>query len=513
MSKQAAEGSVTTEIRRAAGGSVTTEIRRVGARLPVAPGLVLLLVCLGQFMVLLDISVVNVALPSIRRDLGFSTSGLQWVVNAYTLAFSGFLLFGGRAADIFGRRRLLLLGLALFCVASLADGLATTQAELIAARALQGLGGAVLTPATLTILIVTYPEGRSRARALGVWSAVAAAGGASGALLGGVITQMLDWRWIFFVNVPIGVAVLIGAALVVGETFGDRSSRRHLDLGGAVSVTGALVAITWGIARSQDVGWGAAEVLVAFGAGVVLLAVFLVLETRAAAPMVPLRLFASRSISGANLVALGVGASIFSVWYFQTLYLQGVRGLSPLEAGLTFLPQTLAIIAGSQVSSRLIPRIGTRPFLVGGPMVIALGLLWLAQMRVGAAIPTSILLPGVLLTLGAGLVFPAMTVAATTGVARADSGLASGVVNTSRQIGGSLGLAALVTVAADHTVALASTGHSASAALTGGYGLAIAAGAGIAVAAGLFGLVVPGRGRRSEPARQAATREPEEAAA
>jgi EmrB/QacA subfamily drug resistance transporter len=477
-----------------AGGSVATLQRAARRpRLAVAPGVVLLLVCLGQFMVLLDISVVNVALPSMRADLGFSTTGLEWVVNAYTLAFSGFLLLGGRAADIFGRRRLLLIGLGLFCIASLADGLATSQGTLLAARALQGLGGAVLTPATLTILLVTYPEGRGRARALGIWSAVAAAGGASGALLGGVITQLLTWRWIFFVNVPIGVLVLIGAALVVGETFGDATARRHLDLGGAVSVTAGLVGITWGIARSQDLGWAAPEVLGAFVAGLVLLGLFVAVEARAAAPLVPLRLFLSRSITGANLVSMGVGGAIFAVWYFQTLYLQQVRGLTPLEAGLTFVPQTVAIMAGSQLSSRLFSRVGTRPFLVAGPLLIALGLLWMAQLRLGSGVAGSLIAPGVLLTFGGGLVFPAITVAATTGVSRADSGLASGLVNTTRQVGGSLGLAVLVTLAADRTAALAAAGHSAPAALTGGFALGFGVGAVIAAAAGLAGLIVPGR--------------------
>ncbi len=486
--------------RKRGEGDVIAAMGR-GPRVRAAPGMVLLLVCLGQFLVLLDVSVVNVALPSIRADLGFTPSGLEWVVNAYTLAFSGFLLFGGRAADIFGRRRLLLLGLGLFLLASLADGLASTQWELVAARALQGLGGAVLTPATLTILLVTYPEGRSRARALGVWSAVAAAGGASGALLGGVITQLLTWRWIFFINVPIAAVVLVLSALTVVETYGARRSRRQLDLGGALSVTAGLVAITWGIARSQDAGWGSAEVLTAFGAGLALLALFVLLEARVAHPLVPLRLFASRSITGANLVSLGVGAAVFSVWYFQTLYLQTVRGLTPLEAGLTFLPQTLAIMAGAQISARLIPRIGPRPLLVGGPLVIGAGLLWLAQIRVGAGIPASVIVPGALLTLGAGLAFPAITVAATQGVSRAEAGLASGVVNTSRQVGGSLGLAALVTLASGHVATLEAAGHGAPLALTGGFGFGFAVGAAVAVVTGLLALIVPSqrRSRRGWP--------------
>jgi EmrB/QacA subfamily drug resistance transporter len=498
-----------------AGGTVkATDLRRIGARFPAAPGLVLLLVCLGQFMVILDVSVVNVALPSIRNDLGFSTSGLQWVVNAYALTFAGFLLLGGRAADLFGRRRLLLIGLTLFSIASLLDGLATTQVELVVARALQGFGGAVLTPATLTILIATYPEGRARARALGVWSAVAAAGGASGALLGGLITQFLTWRWIFFINLPVGIAVLIAASLVVAEGAGNPAGRRHMDLGGAFTVTAGLVAVTWGIVRSQAVGWGSPEVLAAFGAGAILLAAFVLIEARfATRPLVPLRLFASRSITGANLVAFGVGASLFSVWYFQSLYLQSVRGMTPLAAGLTFLPQTLAIAVGSQVSSRLMPRFGARPFLVAGPLLIAAGLLWLAQISVGPAIWSSVLLPGALLTLGAGLAFPAVTVAATAGVARSESGLASGVVNTSRQVGGSLGLAGLATLAADHAAALTQVGHTVPVALTGGFGLGFAGGAVIAAVAAVSGMLVPGQSRRSTQEPRLVPAEAEEAAA
>jgi EmrB/QacA subfamily drug resistance transporter len=499
---------------KAAGGSATTELRRIGARFPAAPGLVLLLVCLGQFMVVLDVSVVNVALPSIRHDLGFSASGLQWVVNAYALAFAGFLLLAGRAADLFGRRRLLLAGLALFSLASLLDGLATSQGELVAARALQGFGGAVLTPATLTILIATYSEGKARARALGVWSAVAAAGGASGALLGGVITQFLSWRWIFFINLPIGIAVLIASSLFVAEGAGDREGRRHLDLAGAFTVTGGLVAVTWGIVRSQAAGWGSPEVLAAFAAGIGLLIAFAIIEGRwARAPLVPLRLFASRSITGANLVALGVGAALFSVWYFQSLYLQGVRGMTPLATGLTFLPQTFAIVVGAQFSSRLMPRFGARPFLVGGPVLISLGLLWMAQIAVEPAIWSSVLLPGALVTLGAGLAFPAITVAATAGVARSESGLASGVVSTSRQVGGSLGLAALATLAADHAAALTQAGHAVPVALTGGFGLGFAGGAVIAMAAALSGVLVPGRTRRAASQRRVTQPQVEEAAA
>jgi EmrB/QacA subfamily drug resistance transporter len=492
------------------GGERRTQTIR-GPRIAAAPGVILLLVCLGQFLVILDVSVVNVALPSIRHDLGFSADGLQWVVNAYALTFAGFLLLAGRAADLFGRRRLLLAGLALFSLASLIDGLATTQWELVGARALQGFGGAILTPATLTILIATYSEGRARARALGIWSAVAAAGGASGALLGGVITQFLSWRWIFFINLPVGVVVLAAASLVVAETFGDLRGR-HLDLWGAISVTGGLSALAWGIARSQSAGWGAPDVLGAFGAGLVLLALFVLIEARLArAPLVPLRLFRSRSVAGANLVSFGLGAALFAIWYFLSLYLQQVRGLTPLAAGLTFVPQTLAIAVGAQVSSRLIPKFGPRPFLVAGPLLATAGLLWLGQISVSPAVWSAVLIPGALLTFGAGLAFPAVTIAATAGVPRGEAGLASGVVNTSRQVGGSLGLAVLATLAADHSVSLAAAGSAAPVALTGGFSLGLLAAAGVAFATAVAGLVVPGVGRpagrpqrRIEEAQEAA---------
>lgn len=484
-----------------------------GPRLGAAPGFVLLLVCLGQFLVILDLSVVNVALPSIRTDLGFSADGLQWVVNAYALTFAGFLLLAGRAADLFGRRRLLLVGLGLFSLASLLDGLASTQWELVGARALQGFGGAILTPATLTILIATYSEGRARARALGIWSAVAAAGGASGALLGGVITQYLSWRWIFFINLPVGILVLAAAGLVISESFGDLRGRR-LDVGGALSVTAGLSALAWGIARSQTAGWGAPDVLGAFAAGLVLLALFVVIEARlASAPLVPLGLFRSRSVTGANVVSFGLGAALFAIWYFLSLYLQQVRGLSPLDTGLTFVPQTLAIAAGAQLSSRLIPRVGTRPFLVGGPLLGGLGLLWLAQLSVSPAIWSSVLVPGALLTFGAGLAFPAITIAATAGVPRGEAGLASGVVNTTRQVGGSLGLALLATLAADHSAALAAAGSAAPVALTGGFTLGLVAAAGVALATAAAGLVVPGAGRGASRLRERLVEDAGEAAA
>ena len=470
--------------------------RDAGPRVNAAPGLVLLLVCLGQFMVILDVSIVNVALPSIRTDLGFSTTSLQWVVNAYTLAFAGFLLLGGRAADLFGRRRLFLIGLAMFAVASLAGGLAQNQYELVVARALQGLGGAVLAPATLTIILTTYTEPAARARALGAWAAVAGAGGASGALLGGIITDLLSWRWILFVNVPIGVLVFVGARLVIAETRGN-VSHRHLDVLGSLTATAGLVALAWGFVRSEAIGWSAPEVVGSFIAGAVLLAVFTLIEGRAAAPLVPLRIFRSRTVTGANLVMFGLAAAIFPMWYFLTLYLQGVRGDSPLIAGLAFLPQTIAIVIAAQIASRLLPRIGARPLLVAGPLLSALGLVWLAQMSVDSPLAL-VLIPGSIVTFGMGFTFPSVTMAASAGVAPSEAGLVSGIVNTMRQVGASLGLAVLTTLAASNT---AGRHESAAAALTHGFGFALAISAGIATVSALVGFVVPARRRPQEPAR------------
>lgn len=466
---------------------------------------VLLLVCLGQFMVILDVSIVNVALPSIRSDLGFSTTSLQWVVNAYTLVFAGFLLLGGRAADLFGRRRLFLIGVTMFALASLAGGLAQNQYELVAARALQGLGGAVLAPATLTIILATYTEPAARAKALGAWAAVAGAGGASGALLGGIITDALSWRWIFFVNVPVGVLVFLGARLAINETRGTQA-HRHLDVLGSITATAGLVAITWGFVRSNTVGWSSFEVLGSFLVGAALLAWFVLIEAQAPAPLLPLRLFRSRAVTASNVVMIGITAAIFPMWYFLTLYFQNVRGDSPLVAGIAFLPLTFAVIVSAQLASRLIPRIGARPLLAGGPLLSAVGLVWLAQLSVDAAL-IWVLIPGAAVTFGLGLTFPAVTMAASAGVAPAEAGLVSGVVNTTRQVGASLGLAVLTTLAASHTAGLVGPGVSAGAALTKGFGFALAIAACIAAAAALVGLVVPSRTRPRVPARVVETSE------
>jgi EmrB/QacA subfamily drug resistance transporter len=474
--------------RDTAGGSRIASAQ--GSRAPA--WLVLTLVCLGQFMVVLDISVVNVALPSIQRDLHFSDTGLQWVVNAYTLAFAGFLLLGGRAGDLYGRRRMFIFGLALFSAASLAGGLAQDKTMLVAARAIQGLGGAVLAPATLTILTTSFAAGRDRARALGVWSAMAAAGGASGAILGGVLTDTLSWRWILFINVPIGVVALVAARAVLVESVAEGARSHRLDWAGSVTVTGGLVALVYGIVETESHGWTSVQTLGPVVLAAVLLAAFVVIETRVAeTPLMPFGLFRIRSVTGANVVILFIGAAMFSMWYFLSLYMQYVLGYSPLTAGLAFVPQTVLIVIGAQVAARLVPRIGPRPLLVVGGLVSAAGLAWLTQISPHGTYVGDLLFPGMLVTLGLGLSFMPVTMAATTGVEPRDAGLASGLVNTTRQIGGSVGLAALATLAVDRYIALSAAGEDKLVALTSGFARAFGVGSGICVAAALGAFLIP----------------------
>ncbi len=467
--------------------------------------LVLTLACVAQFMVVLDVSIVNVALPAIKADLGFSQSGLQWVLNAYTLAFAGFLLLGGRAADLYGRRRVFLLGLGVFTGASLLGGFAQDQAMLIGARAIQGLGGAILSPATLTVLTTTFSEPKARSRAMGMWSAVAGAGGAAGALLGGVLTQELSWRWILFINVPIGAAAMVAARAFLQETRGA-GERQPLDVRGAVLVTAGLTALVYGLVRSANVGWTSWQTALALTGAAGLVAWFLVHESRrAVSPLMPIAMFARRSIWSANLVMLLLAGAIFAMWFFVSLYLQDVLAYSPLRTGFAFLPQTLAIVFGAQLSSRLILRIGPRPLLVAGAASAAAGLFWLGQVGVHSAYWTDILPPSVLITLGLGLSFTPLAYASTAGVAPHEAGLASGLVNTSRQIGGAIGLAALATVAVNRMdSALRSAGPSLSRsravlteATTQGYTEAFLVSAFIALAAMVAAVLVPTVRRRS----------------
>lgn len=407
---------------------------------------VVLAACAGQFLVVLDVSVVNVALPSIRSDLGMSAAGLQWVLNAYTLTFAGFMLLGGRAGDLFGRKRMFLVGLGIFVASSLAGGLAQEGWQLVAARAVQGVGAAVLAPSTLTLLTTSFPDGPGRTRAIGTWTAVGAGGGAVGGLVGGVLTGALSWRWVLLINVPIGAVVLAAAALWLAESHGHVG--RKLDVPGALLVTAGLGALAYGIVETESAGWTAARALVPLAAGLVLLGGFVAVEARSRAPLVPLKLFRVRSVSSANVAVFVNGAAQFCMWYFVSLYMQNVLGYSPVEAGLAFIPQSLSIVFGSKAAPWLMLRIGTRNLAAIGTVIGGAGCLWQSFMHEGGGYADTVLGPGVLMALGAGLSATPLAAVATHGAAPGDAGLVSGLMNTSRTMGGALGLAMLSTIAA-----------------------------------------------------------------
>lgn len=465
-------------------------------------GIILLIACIAQFMVVLDVSIVNVALPSIRTALGFSDTSLQWVLNAYTLTFAGLLLLGGRAADIFGRRRVYMLGLGLFTLASLVGALSTSQDVLIAARALQGIGGAILSPATLTIITTTFTEPKERARALGLWSAVAGGGGAVGALAGGILTDALSWRWIFLINIPIGVVTLIITRFNLTE-LANRRDDKSLDLPGSVLVTLGVTSLVFGLVRGSAIGWGSSQAIGGFVAAVVLLAGFIFFEQKVAKrPIVPFSMFRRRSLTAANISMLFVGGAVFASWYFLSLYLQGVLGYSAIRAGLAFLPQTIAIIVGSQISSRLVHRIGVRPLIVGAPILSAIGLFMIRGVGPHSGYLLNIFPGSVLITLGVGLTFTPLAIAATSGVAPHEAGLASGLLNTSRQLGGAIGLAGLAAIAVAVTNQhLHTHSESVAHALSTGYGHAFAVSAVIALAASVAGLFIPVRKNTQETPR------------
>ena len=477
-------------------------VRSLGRRARSRPAaLILAVVCAAQFMVVLDVSIVNVALPDMRQDLHLSPSGLAWVLNAYTLTFAGFLLLGGRAADLWGRRRLFLIGVAVFALTSLLGGLAQSGTELIVARGLQGLGGAILSPATLTILTTAFTNPRARTRALGLWSAVAGAGGATGVLAGGVLTDLLSWRWILFINVPIGLVLLAVARFAVPESRGE-GVRPTLDWAGALTITGGLVALVYGVVSTDQHGWTSALVLTSLASGVALIAVFLLIETRHPHPLVPLRLFRSRALTGANLIMVLVGSAMFTLFFFLSQYLQDVKGYSPLQAGVAFLPMPLAIIAGTQLSARLLRRVSARALLVTGSLVAATGFAWLSRLGTDSSYVLHIGLPGAIITFGIGMGFVPVTLAATNGVDPRDAGLASGLINTTRQIGGSLGLAALLTVATSRMNAVVSQG--ADVAETAGFTRAFAVASALLVLAALIAFaVLPRTVRPKTPAARA----------
>jgi EmrB/QacA subfamily drug resistance transporter len=452
-------------------------------------GLALLL--LVQFMVVLDIAIVNVALPSIQTDLGFSQENLQWVISAYALLFGGFLLLGGRAADLLGRRRLFLAGIAVFTVASLVSGLAWSEGALIGARALQGLGAAMVTPAALSIITTTFAEGGERNKALGAWGAVGAFGAVAGVLLGGILTDALSWEWIFYVNVPVGIAALAVTPFLIGES--RDASVRSFDLPGAVLVTGGLVALVYAITQANDYGWGSLETIGLFAASAALLAGFLGWEARSKDPLMPFSIFRLRTLVGANVAGLILGTAMFGMFLMLTLYMQQVLGYSPMRTGVAYLAVAGTAIFWSALAAQLVTRIGVKPVLVVGMTALTAGLVYFTQVSLGGSYLGD-LLPGFLLIgVGLGFSFVPISIAALAGVQPSEAGLASGLINTSQQIGGALGIAALSAIATSTTSEQVSSGTALNLALTDGFQGAFVAGAAVALVGVLVALFVVSR--------------------
>jgi EmrB/QacA subfamily drug resistance transporter len=467
------------------------------------PWVVLVLICFAQFMVILDATIVNVALPSIQKDLNLTEGSLQWIVNAYTLVFGGFLLLGGRAGDLLGRKRLFLIGLVIFTGASLLDGLANSEGLLIGARSLQGLGAALISPAALSIIATTFKEGSDRAKALGVWAAIAIGGSAVGLVLGGVLTQYFSWPWIFFVNVPVGIVTFALSFRLIPESR-DEHVERNYDIAGAVTVTGGLMALVYAIVDAQQAGWGSLKTLGFFALATVMLVSFVVIELRAKAPLVRLSIFRIRSLLTANIAMFLAMSGMFAMFFFNTLYIQRVLGFGPLKAGVAFLPFSAGIMVSAGLAAQFAPRIGVRPVAAVGFILSTAGLILLTQLPVHGSYLTNVL-PSILLSsLGMGAVFMPLTLIATTGLEDADQGLASGLFNTSQQIGGALGLAILSTLATSKTPSVGSP----TANLVTGFHWAFGAGA-VAMVVALGVMVALLRSRHvSQIEEQAAAGEP-----
>jgi EmrB/QacA subfamily drug resistance transporter len=410
----------------------------------------LILLCAAQFVVVLDASIVNVALPSIGKGLHFSEQNLPWVVNAYVIAFGGFLLLGGRAADLLGRRRVFMVGLAVVAIASLAAGFAGTQGQLIAARAAQGLGAAIISPAALSIVTTLFRDGSERNKALGAWGAVAGSAGAAGVLLGGVLTEGLGWEWVLWVNVPVALIALALTPGLIAESRSE-SAVRHFDAAGAVAITAGLSLLAYTLLDASSAGWGSTKIVSLLGLSVALIAAFVWIELRSRAPLVPFRIFRLRTLTGANVVGLMLGASLFSMFFFISLYMQQVLGYSAIHAGLSYLPLALTIIVAAGLGGQLVTRFGFKPVLAAGMAFVSVGLLWFSQVSVGGGFLTDILGPSLLAAIGLGFGFVTSTIAAVSGVGEHEQGLASGLINTSQQIGGALGLAVLSTIATSRT--------------------------------------------------------------
>jgi EmrB/QacA subfamily drug resistance transporter len=438
-------------------------------------------VCIAQFMVILDATIVNVALPSIQHGLHFTASSLQWIVNSYALVFGGFLLLGGRASDLLGRQRLFVAGLAVFTVASLINGIATSSGMLVGGRALQGLGAALVSPAALSIVTTTFAEGAERTKALGIWSAIAAGGGAVGLVLGGLLTETLSWRWVFFINLPIGIAA---ALLSLRYVANSRAENRPdtADVAGAVTVTSGLLVLVYAIVKAQDYGWTSAKTLGLGALAAVLLGSFVVIELRSKAPLIRLGIFRLRSLTASNVAMLLVASGLFSMFYFAGIYLQEVLNYGPLKAGLAFLPFTLGIIVGAVASQQLIQRIGIRAVVFIGLALGSAGLLYFTQLSTTSTYLADVFPAIAVMSIGMGMTFVPLTLLATTKVDADDAGLASGLFNTSQQIGGALGLAVLSTLATSRTSHLIGSGVAQPTAVTNGFHVAFAVGAGLLLA-------------------------------
>ena len=450
-------------------------------------GLALAVIAAAQLMVVLDATIVNIALPSIQRALQFSATGLEWVINAYALTFGGLLLLGGRAGDLFGRRRMFVIGIALFTLGSLAGGFATTATWLIIARAAQGVGAAIVAPTALSLIADTFREGPERNRALGVYGAVAGTGGALGLLLGGLLTSFATWRWVLFVNVPIGIVLAIAAPRVLAATPG-RDGR--LDLPGALTATGGMVLLVYGLSHAATYGWTDMVTLASLGVAAVLLLVFLAIEFRNEHALMPFSIFTQRNRNGAYVLSLVIGVAVFGVFFFLTQFVQNILGFSPLVAGVAFLPLTAAIIITAQIVARLVGRFGPRPFITIGPLLVAGGLFWLSQINDQTTYLTGLLGPMLLIAVGMGNIFVPLTLMAVAGTTPQESGLASALLNVGQQIGGSIGIALLGTIAATTTknqlVGVLPTHAVVNHALAAGYG----AGFQLAFAIALLGFAV-----------------------
>jgi EmrB/QacA subfamily drug resistance transporter len=456
----------------------------------------LILLCVAQFVVVLDASIVNVALPSIGRGLHFSERNLPWVVNAYVIAFGGFLLLGGRAADLIGRRRVFMAGLVVVACASLAAGFASSQGQLIAARAAQGLGAAIISPAALSIVTILFEDGAERNKALGAWGAVAGSAGAAGVLLGGILTEGLGWEWVLWVNVPVS---LIALALTPGLIPESRSESltRHFDAAGAATVTAGLSVLAYALLDASSAGWGSPKIIGLLTLAAALIGAFVAIELRSRAPLVPLGIFRLRTLTGANVVGILLGASLFSMFFFISLYMQQVLRFSPIHAGLSYLPLAVTIIAAAGLGGQLVTRFGFKPVLATGMLFVAAGLLWFSRISASGGFAADILGPSLLAAVGLGFGFVTSTIAAVSGVREHEQGLASGLINTSQQIGGALGLAVLSTIATTRTAHLLASGTaSLPHALTDGFQRAFLGGSVIA-ALGFVATLVLIRGRDS----------------